>query len=84
MNQRIIKAGTTSSPLLLLAAIGLTSLGSGCGEDDRPSKFASPVVAPDSEAAKKAIAQAEKMLKLRQEQEAKASKRRRQAVPEEG
>lgn len=84
MNNRIVNAETKMSPLLLALALAAFPLASGCNQEAELSKFASPVVSPDSEAAKKAFEASEKMLKHRQEQEAKAARRRRQSVPSEG
>ena len=61
----------------LLAPIGLLILAilvPGCGEPAHPSG-ASPVVSADSEAARKAIADADEVQKLRRQQEAKAHRR---------
>ena len=65
-----------------VGAIALAALAPGCGDPGRP-RDASPIVSPDSEAGKKAAAEAESFLKLRQEQEA-AAHRRGRAVPVEG
>ncbi len=80
--QMIIRGGGVSLPPLVLALASFM-LASGCGSELEHPKSASPIVQPESEAAKKAIAETEKMLRLRQEQEAKARKRLR-GVPSEG
>jgi hypothetical protein len=67
---------------LLLPALALAAF-PGCNQEIAHPKDASPIVRPDSEEGKKAIAESEKFLKLRREQEAKARKRLR-STPEEG
>jgi|GEM_PF-6731165 len=84
MNNPIVNAGTKTSPLLLALVLAAFPLAPGCNQEAERSQFASPVVSPDSEAAKKAFDVSKKMLKRRQEQEAKAARRRHQSVPSEG
>ena len=66
-----ILVGLTISPVI--------SLIFGCGESTRPAD-ASPVVAADSEAGRKALAESEALLRLRQKQE--ASRKRAFVAPE--
>jgi hypothetical protein len=56
---------------------------SGCAGEAGLPKESTPVVTPDSEAAKKAIAEREQMIQQRQRQEAKA-RRRSGNLPSEG
>ncbi|WP_435006872.1 hypothetical protein P12x_004330 [Tundrisphaera lichenicola] len=53
----------------------------GCGDSDRP-KDASPIVSPDSEAGRKAMAESSKFLELRKQQEANSRKRPRVHITE--
>ncbi len=64
---------TTRRAIAAILVAMAAPLGGGCGDGDRP-KDASPIVSPDSEAGKKALAESEQLLKLRKEQEAKARK----------
>lgn len=63
--------------LLLLALLAPT--GAGCGAPSHPVD-GSPIVAPDSDAGRKALAESAELLKLRQRQE--ASRRRAIVAPE--
>ena len=63
-----------------MASTSVVPLLSGCGGAERPVD-ASPIVAPDSEAGRRAITETETLLRLRQKQEAAA--RRRGAVSPE-
>lgn len=67
------------SGVILLLILGV---GPGCEDGGRP-KDASPIVAPDSDAGKKAIAESESLIQLRKAQES-ASRRRPRVVPTEG
>ena len=66
-----ILIGLTISPII--------PLGLGCGDAPRPVD-ASPVVTVDSEAGRKALAESEALLRLRQQQE--ASRKRAFVAPE--
>lgn len=69
------------APPLLLLLLGAVAPGPlGCGAPTHPAD-GSPIVAPDSEAARKATAEAEDLIRLRQKQE-KASHRRAFVAPE--
>ncbi len=67
----------------ILAAVWLLPLLSGCGPEAGLHPDGAPVVRPDSEQGRKAIAEREQMLRDRAEQEARARKRR-PALPHEG
>lgn len=60
--------------LTTIALAALTAC-NGCGPSDGHPAGASPIVRPDSEEGKKAIAETEELLKLRAAQEAKSRKR---------
>ncbi len=76
--------------LALGSAFGLTLLAliasPGCNQDLAQSENSSPVVLPDSEEGKKALANAGAFVKLREEQEAKSrarAARRKKGFPED-
>lgn len=64
-------------------AVALAVVIPGCSSELAHPEGGSPIVHPDSPEAKKAFAESEKLLKLRQAQEAKAH-RRNKAMPDEG
>jgi hypothetical protein len=68
-------------PTILI--LSLAAFGPGCSLGDGISENSSPIVQPDSEAGKKALAESERLFRERQEQEAKARKRFH-GLPEEG
>lgn len=71
----------------IFGAVALSSLvlagPSGCAPEAGLPPGGTPVVSPDSDQAKKAIEEREEMIRLRQEQEAKA-RRKAPGLPAEG
>jgi hypothetical protein len=74
---------TAARVSVLWPALALATLGSGCYPEAGLPKDASPVVQPDSEAARKALAERDQMIRERQQQEARARQRHR-GLPDEG
>jgi hypothetical protein len=70
--RRAIAAGA----VVAIAALALAAC-PGCNPASGHNPDASPIVRPDSERGKKAIAETEELLRLRKQQEAKARARRR-------
>ncbi len=84
-HERLRRPLAARSALALGLALGLAGLGpvSGCGGSDGHNPEGSPIVQPDSEPGKKAIAESETLLRLRKKEESRARTRLR-VMPEEG
>ena len=81
MSRSAPRFGRACLMALVLCPIGL--LQTGCGPGAGLPEGGTPVVQPNSEAGKKALAENETMIKERQEQEAK-DRKRRASLPTEG
>jgi hypothetical protein len=78
---RLIARGATClAPMAIVLALTST----GCDQAPLHSEQGSPVVSADSEAGKKALAESQKFLDLRKQQEARAGRRGRRIPADPG